>query len=80
MNRVIRWFELEGETPGERIRQNPIKLLILVIGLWITTVIAYFSFSQFMGELWATIVILLGAVAVAFHLRDLLVSSQTDDE
>lgn len=80
MKRVLQWFQLEGDTPGERIRQNPLQLIALVIILWVVTVFTYFSFSQFMGEMWATIVIVLGAIAVAFHLRDLLVPPREEPE
>ncbi len=80
MRRILAWMQLEGETPRERIRQNPIQLVVMVVTLWIATVITYFSFSMFMGEFWATLVIILGAIAVGFHLRDLLVPPRTDAE
>lgn len=80
MERVVRWFQLEGDTPGERIRQNLLQLLALIIILWIVTVIAYYSFAQFMGETWATVVIFLGAIAVAFQLRGILIPPEVDSD
>lgn len=73
MHRVRAWLQLDGDSPGERIRQNPLQIITLAIALWVGTVVAYVTFSSFMGETWATFVILLGAVAVGLHLRDLLI-------
>lgn len=80
MDRVLGWFRLTGDTPRERIRRNPLQLAALVVILWVGTVVTYFSFSLFMGETWATIVILLGAVAVGLHLRELLTGARTGPE
>lgn len=73
MHRLLQWFRLEGSTPRERIRQNPKQLVALVVVLWVGTLTAYVTFSSFMGSRWATFVILLGAVAVGLHLRQLLI-------
>lgn len=80
MERIRQWFELSGETPRDRIRENPVQLGALAVVLWIGAFVAYFSLELFMGEVWATLVILLGAIAVGFHLRDLLVPAVTEAE
>lgn len=73
MQRFLAWLQLEGDSPSERLRNNPAQLVVLVIGLWIATVVIYYTFASFMGAFWATLVILLGAIAVGLHLRELLV-------
>lgn len=76
MNRLLAWFQLEGETPGERIRQNPGKLAVFVLVVLVGSLVVYGTLSLFMGEVLVTIVMILGAVAVGLHLRRLLVPPQ----
>lgn len=80
MDQILDWFRLDGDTPRARITQNPLQLIALVAILWIASFAAYTTFTSFMGERWAAFVILLGAVAVGLHLRDLLIRPATSHE
>lgn len=76
MGRLREWFRLEGDSPGERIRKNPLQLLVLVFLAWFFAMGIYVSSVAWLGEFWTAILMLLLAVAVGLHVRRFMVGGQ----
>lgn len=72
------WLRLDGETPEERIRNNPIQLFVIFGAIWITAYATYTSLRAYVDPLVAAIVLVLAGVVVGLFLRDFLLPSDLD--
>lgn len=77
---VPEWLRLKGDSPGERVRRNPLQLIALVVVVWMLAIGVYMSLEPLFGELVTALVMILGGVLVALHLRDLLVEADPSVE
>ncbi len=74
MDRVREWFALSGETPRQRIRENPLQLAVLVLLVLIGSLVTYNGLVWFMGGFLTTIVMIVLAVGVGLHLQRTLLT------
>lgn len=68
------WFRLEGDTPKERIKRNPLQLLVLVLIVWFFAIGIYVSMVGWLGEFWTAVLMILTALAAGLHIRRFMVS------
>lgn len=69
------WLRIEGDTPGERVRNGLPQLAVVVVLAWIGALAVYEIVAATLGPLAATIAVVICAVAVAFDLRDRMIGS-----
>lgn len=74
------WWSISGETPGERMRNGWLQLLVLAAVVWIGTLVVYNAVSFVLDPITATAVLLVGGLFVGFKLRDWLVEGQGREE
>lgn len=74
MDRVREWFTLSGDTPRQRVRENPLQLAVLVLLVLIGSLVTYNALVWFMGRFLTTVVMIVLAVGVGLHLQRTLLT------
>lgn len=72
------WFRLAGDTPGERIRRNPLQLLVLLGLTWFLAIGAYVSLVGFLGPVLTSLIILLAALMLGLRVRRFMLGEPND--
>jgi len=74
------WWSIEGETTGERVRDGLPQLVIILVGVWLGTTVAYNVLSAAFDPISATASIAIGSLYVGLRLRRwLTVDDGADD-
>ncbi|MFW6153012.1 MAG: hypothetical protein ACOC42_01495 [Halobacteriota archaeon] len=75
----LRWFRLEGDTPAERIRRNPLQLAVLLGVTWSLAIGAYVSLVGFFGPLVTSALVLVAAFVLGRRVRRFMLDEAGGD-
>ncbi|QSG02106.1 hypothetical protein [Natranaeroarchaeum sulfidigenes] len=72
------WWSITGDTPGERMRNGWLQILLLAGVVWFGALVVYNVVSVLIDPITATAVLLVGGLFVGFKLKDWLVNPGED--